>query len=298
MNGLSREESVDYVGSRLVAAGLSGSVPFDAAALHRLAEAGKGVPRVLNVLSHKALLAALNAQDEAARITFEITKLDAADVGAYTTRKRLLFAPKGVKTMLPTLVEKWRGWGEPLGVCRTSNLRLVRGSWRCKEFAGIWPSDPGPTVTTHHVFRYAHLRSADNVTLVSLSAVERAKLMGCRADDPRLQKLAKLPPTLARTVTGISFCAQWYLAVLTAAAVWLEGRTSDAQECNPQDAESMQRRGSAAFWRAEAQRRALHAPPVSGWAPARHRLCVDVQEGNCDPAEYARRRHRLDQKYL
>jgi len=60
LNGLSREESVDYVGSRLVAAGLSGSVPFDAAALHRLAEAGKGVPRVLNVLSHKALLAALS----------------------------------------------------------------------------------------------------------------------------------------------------------------------------------------------------------------------------------------------
>ena len=167
----------------------------------------------------RALIERLNEDNHTDdHTTFDVVKLDAADFGAYTTRKRLMFAPKGVRDMLPTPNEKWVGWGEPLGVCRTSNLRLVRGSWRCKKFAGVWPSDPGPTVTTHHVFRYAHSRTADNVTLVPLGAVERAKLMGCRADDPRLRALAKLPPSLARTVTGISFCAQWYLAVLTAAA--------------------------------------------------------------------------------
>ena len=233
----------------------------------------------------KALLAALNRGDkDAARSIFEITKLDAADVGAYTTRKRLLFAPTGVKRMLPTLIEKWVGWGEPLGVCPTSNLRLVRGTWRCKKFAGVWPSDPGPTVTTHHVFRYAHLRNADKVTLVPLTAVERAKLMGCRADDPRLKALAALPPSLARTVTGISFCAQWYLAVLTAAAGWLacfEG----------------QRQSSEAFWSAEAQRRALHAPPVPGLAPAMHRLSVQVQEGTCDPERHAVLQDRIASKF-
>ena len=244
----------------------------------------------------KALLAALNNSDnDASRVAFEVTKLDAADVGAYTTRKRLLFAPKGVKAMLPTLIEKWRGWGEPLGVCPTSNLRLVRGSWRCKTFAGVWPSDPGPTITTHHVFRYAHLRSADRVTLVSAGAVERAKLMGCRADDPRLKALAALPPSLARTVTGISFCAQWYLAVLTAAAGWF--KRCLFRECNPQEAQALQLRGSAAFWRAEAQRRALHAPPVPGLAPALHRLSVDVQEGNCDPDRHAVLRERIAKKF-
>lgn len=227
----------------------------------------------------EALLAALNDQDTE-RTTFEITKLDAADVGAYTTRKRLLFAPTGVKNMLPTPVETWRGWGEPLGVCPTSNLRLVKGSWRCKEFAGIWPSDPGPTITTHQVFRYAEKKSADRVTLVPLGAVQRAKLMGCRADDPRLKRLAKLPPTLGRSVTGISFCVQWYLAVLSAAASWLgffEG----------------QRESSEAFWIAEAERRALHAPPVPGWAPVCHRLCVDILEGKCDAERRAVRVRRI-----
>ena len=229
----------------------------------------------------KALLDALN---NTSRTAFEVTKLDAADVGAYTTRKRLLFAPIGLKAILPTFTEKWRGWGEPLGVCPTSNLRLVRGSWRCKQFAGIWPCDPGPTITTHHVFRYAHLRSSDRVTLVPLGAVERARLMGCRADDPRLRALAKLPPSLARTVTGISFCAQWYLAVLTAAAGWLgcfEGQLE----------------GSKAFWSAEAQRRALHAPPVPGLAPAMHRLRVDVQEGLCDHDRHAVLRKRIAKKF-
>jgi len=249
----------------------------------------------------EALLAALNGnQDDkntTPKTTFDVVKLDAADVGAYTTRKRLLFAPKGVKDTLPTPIEKWRGWGEPLGVCPTSNLRLVRGTWRCKEFAGVWPCDPGPTITTHNVFRYAHLRSADKVTLVPLGAVERAKLMGCRADDPRLRALATLPPSLSRTVTGISFCAQWYLAALTAAAGWLGGRTSDAQECNPQDSEAMQRLCSVAFWRAEAERRALHAPPVPGLAPAQHRLCVDVQEGKCGQERHAVRARRIAKKF-
>jgi hypothetical protein len=233
----------------------------------------------------EALLGALNEDNHADdHTTFDVVKLDAADVGAYTTRKRLLFAPTGVKGMLPTLIEKWVGWGEPLGVCRASNLRLVRGTWRCKEFAGVWPSDPGPTITTHHVFRYAHLRSADKVALVPLTAVERAKLMGCRADDPRLKALAALPPSLARTVTGISFCAQWYLAVLTAAAGWLECFEG-------------QRESSEAFWSAEAQRRALHAPPVPGLAPAMHRLRVQVQEGSCDPERHAILRDRIALKF-
>lgn len=243
----------------------------------------------------RALIGALNKDNHADNhTTFDVVKLDAADFGAYTTRKRLLFAPTGVKGMLPTLIEKWRGWGEPLGVCPTSNLRLVRGTWRCKKFAGVWPSDPGPTITTHHVFRYAHLRGTDRVTLVPLTAVERAKLMGCRADDPRLRALANLPPALARTVTGISFCAQWYLAVLSAAASWLEACTLDAERSNPQDArKAQQRETSEAFWRAEAERRALYATPVPGWAPVCHRLCVDILEGKCDAERQAVRARRI-----
>lgn len=246
----------------------------------------------------KALLDALNKDAEHGHVVFDVVKLDAADFGAYTTRKRLLFAPKGVPRLMPDEVEKWVGWGEPLGVCRTSNLRLVRGSWRCNVFAGVCPSDPGPTLTGHHVFEYAQVRARDEVTLVPLTAKERAKLLGCRADDPRLNTLEQLPPSLARTVTGISFCAQWYLAVLTAAAGWLQVCLARPDKCHLKDAErAQQRRGSVAFWQAETQRRALHPAPVPGRAPAWHKLKVDVQEGKCSEERRRVRARRLVQKF-
>lgn len=229
-----------------------------------------------------ALLEALNTTPKHAagekNVVFDVGRLDAADLGAYTTRKRLLFAPVGVREALPRFESTWRGWGEVLGVCGRSNLRLVGASWRDKMFAGIRPCDPGPTVTTHAMSIYADSKKEENVVLVHLGASARAKLVGCRADDPRLRTLDTLPATLARVVTGITFCAQWYLGVLAGAAVFV-GVYADKEESHRR------------FWEAERQRRALHAAPVPGWAPAWHRVCVKMQQEECSESEG---RHQLD----
>lgn len=56
---LCRQESMQYLMTRLSQAGMHRGVPFDGSALRRLAGLSHGVPRVINVLAHKTLLAAL-----------------------------------------------------------------------------------------------------------------------------------------------------------------------------------------------------------------------------------------------
>ena len=79
---------------------------------------------------------------------------------------------------------------------------------------------------------------------------------------------------------------------------WLEVCTLDGEVTQFSGRlREQQRRSSVAFWHAEAQRRALHPPPVPGLAPARHRLSVDVQEGNCDAERHAVLRERIAKKF-
>ncbi|WP_370304972.1 ExeA family protein [Sinimarinibacterium flocculans] len=56
---LNREQSMQYIVSRLSQAGMRAGVPFEDTALRRLVRAAGGVPRVINVLAHKSLLAAV-----------------------------------------------------------------------------------------------------------------------------------------------------------------------------------------------------------------------------------------------
>jgi general secretion pathway protein A len=55
---LSAPDTARYVQYRLVVAGLSGPLPFDAAALKRVHERSRGVPRRINLLCDRALLGA------------------------------------------------------------------------------------------------------------------------------------------------------------------------------------------------------------------------------------------------
>ena len=55
---LARHEVADYVAHRLTIAGYSGPAPFSGAALKALHVASRGVPRLVNILAHKALLLA------------------------------------------------------------------------------------------------------------------------------------------------------------------------------------------------------------------------------------------------
>ena len=56
LKALTRAEVSDYVAHRLTIAGYSGSALFTNGALHAIHGASRGVPRLVNILAHKALL--------------------------------------------------------------------------------------------------------------------------------------------------------------------------------------------------------------------------------------------------
>ncbi len=56
LRALDREESANYVAHRLVVAGYTGRSPFTGDALKILHFASRGIPRLINILAHKALL--------------------------------------------------------------------------------------------------------------------------------------------------------------------------------------------------------------------------------------------------
>lgn len=61
---LDREGVEAYVGHRLRKAGYSGSQPFSTAALNLLFRGSQGVPRLINVLCHKAMMAAFGKGEQ------------------------------------------------------------------------------------------------------------------------------------------------------------------------------------------------------------------------------------------
>ncbi|NNL68237.1 MAG: AAA family ATPase [Myxococcales bacterium] len=60
---LSRAETRRYLHHRLSAAGRSADLPFTASAIRKLHRASGGIPRVLNLLSHKAMMSAYGRGD-------------------------------------------------------------------------------------------------------------------------------------------------------------------------------------------------------------------------------------------
>lgn len=219
-------------------------------------------------------------------------KINAADYGAYSNRWRLFIAPAGAHRMLPDSIpgtkktkgkrsghqppRKHRGWGIPLQVGPASHLRLVRGSWLNKRFAGEPPTKPGPTPTTHRLYVYPG--NERRVTLVPVQ--RRGVLMGLRADDTRVPKLRAMPSGQRNTLTGITFCVQYYLGTLAATAGHLG--------CFPN-----QREASRAFWRYENRRHATHPAPQGALAARRYKLEAERLEGWLDDKTYYQRYARL-----
>jgi len=58
------DELAQYIGHRLRVSGYSGDFLFSAKALERLAKASQGVPRLINILAHKAMMAAFGEGDQ------------------------------------------------------------------------------------------------------------------------------------------------------------------------------------------------------------------------------------------
>jgi general secretion pathway protein A len=99
LEALSEKETSQYVAHRLAVAGLKGSLPFDSAALHRIHQLARGVPRRVNLLCDRALLGAYATGT--ARVDRAIVDKAAAEV----------FGPQGAVRTLPA-----RWWPLALGV--------------------------------------------------------------------------------------------------------------------------------------------------------------------------------------
>ena len=190
---------------------------------------------------------------------YTVKKLEAAKWGSPSLRNRLLFAENAVFDCLPKPLEydKYRGWGVPVGVCKSSNLRLVARTWRGKEFAGKFPTEPSTCLTTMGLDMYADRDNDPEPTCVAIDAVSLAKTLGVDAFDPRLKVLANLPFRRACTLIGIGFSSQWYLAVLTAqlTAASLAGKPKYTGFVSKDHSNRV-------FWRIENWRRSRHPKPV------------------------------------
>lgn len=233
-----------------------------------------------------AMLDALNCVEHAGEERlFGAVRLDAAaDFGGPGTRKRTLFAPKSVLACLP----RKKGHapasattvGRVLGVPSGSMLRWVGNSWLAHEFAGRLPDEPAPTLTQQRMYVYAERPDVEYPVKIPLSAVERALTLGCRPNDPRLRRLANLPITLSRKLTGITFAVAFHLGVLaaTAGALRCVDGAVGAREI---------------FERAQRERHALHPVPKRRWRAAWHNFLVRVHEGLGSKEEFERRLEAL-----
>jgi general secretion pathway protein A len=99
LEALSEKETSQYVAHRLAVAGLKGSLPFDSAALHRIHQLARGVPRRVNLLCDRALLGAYATGT--ARVDRAIVDKAAGEV----------FGPQAAARTLPA-----RWWPLALGV--------------------------------------------------------------------------------------------------------------------------------------------------------------------------------------
>jgi general secretion pathway protein A len=90
---LSRKDTFRYVEHRLRIAGLAGAVPFSRAALARVYHWSGGVPRVINLLCDRALMAAFSAR--AREVTPAVVRTAARNLeGRGGARRRRVLAPE------------------------------------------------------------------------------------------------------------------------------------------------------------------------------------------------------------
>lgn len=89
---LSRKDTFRYVEHRLRVAGLPGAVPFSRAALTRIHHTSGGVPRVINLLCDRALMAAFSVR--AREVTPALVRTAARNLDGRGGRRRRAFVPQ------------------------------------------------------------------------------------------------------------------------------------------------------------------------------------------------------------
>jgi general secretion pathway protein A len=101
LQALSERETVKYVAHRLSVAGLKGALPFDVAALRRIHQVTRGVPRRINLLCDRALLGAYAT----GKPRVDVTIVDKAALEVFGPR----IAP-------PLRRPAWRRWPLAFGI--------------------------------------------------------------------------------------------------------------------------------------------------------------------------------------
>lgn len=106
-----RDDVEAYVNHRLAVAGYDGEPLFSAGALDTLARASGGIPRLVNILSHKALMLTYGRGGHQVRAT-DVRQAAAETDGAqplHRDRRRALLLAAGAATLLVGLWALWRG---------------------------------------------------------------------------------------------------------------------------------------------------------------------------------------------
>lgn len=124
LEALSEKETSQYIAHRLAVAGLKGALPFDNAALHRIHQLARGVPRRVNLLCDRALLGAYASGK--ARVDRVIVDKAAGEV----------FGAQGTVRTLPA-----RWWPLALGVGVLAGAAATAAvEWGAH---GNWPANAG-----------------------------------------------------------------------------------------------------------------------------------------------------------
>jgi general secretion pathway protein A len=175
LEALSEKETTQYIAHRFAVAGLKGAMPFDAAALRRIHQLARGVPRRINLLCDRALLGAYATGK--ARVDRTIVDKAAREV----------FGDPG-EARRRTLPARW--WPLALGAGVLAGAAVMAAvQWRARDKA-----------PANGVAAAASAASSVRATQPRASApiLATATAAAATASAPRLQSLDELDAWLAR----------------------------------------------------------------------------------------------------
>jgi general secretion pathway protein A len=145
---LSRKDTYRYVEHRLRVAGLPGSVPFTRAAMARIFHYSRGVPRVINLVCDRALMAGFSAR--AREITPAIVRAAARNLeGRGGSRRRRVRAPEWPTLRRLAIAAGLTGLMVVGGAALGSQLAGWTPSWLglgASEVTPVGPSSPAAPV--------------------------------------------------------------------------------------------------------------------------------------------------------
>jgi general secretion pathway protein A len=110
---LSRKETFRYIEHRMRAAGLSGTLPFTTAAMLKIFRYSRGIPRVINLVCDRALMAAYSARAREVHVrtvTAAIRNLEGRSGRRALPSRRTLLAASIAGLVLLGVAAYWSGW--------------------------------------------------------------------------------------------------------------------------------------------------------------------------------------------